>query len=132
MALKNQWENGAIFVGRVLIALLFIGGAFQKFVDPAPAATLLSGLGLPEALVWPASVFNAVAGVSLILGVQVRLMALLAAGYCAVTSVFHYLPDDPWQMTIFVKNWAIAGGCLVLSVQGAGTWTLQRVLQRGD
>ena len=32
-----------------------------------------------------------------------------------VTSVFHYLPDDPWQVTIFVKNWAIAGGLLVLA-----------------
>ena len=43
-------------------------------------------------------------------------VALSLAAYCAVTSVFHFIPGDPWQMSIFVKNWAIAGGCLALAV----------------
>lgn len=123
--MKNQLESGAVFLGRVLIAVLFVGGAVQKFNDPTPAMALLAGSGLPEMLVWPALVFNGVVGLALIVGVWVRPIALLAAGYCALTSVFHYLPDDPWQMTIFIKNWSIAGGCLVLSVHGAGSWALQ-------
>jgi putative oxidoreductase len=36
-----------------------------------------------------------------------------------MTSWFHLLPDDPWQMSIFVKNRAIAGGLLVLASQPA-------------
>ncbi len=123
--MKNQLENAAVFVGRLLIAVLFLGGAVQKWNDPTPVMELLAGFGLPDMLVWPAMVFNAAVGLALLLGMQVRAFAFLAAGYCALTSVFHYLPDDPWQMTIFVKNWSIAGGCLVLSVHGAGGRALQ-------
>ena len=93
-----------MFLGRVLIAVLFLGGAFQKANDPVPAMALLSNFGLAAWLVWPAVMFYALVGVALIAGVQVRGVALLAAGYCAVTSVFLYLPGDPWKMTIFVKN----------------------------
>ena len=61
-------------------------------------------------------------------GVSIYLVALAAAAlaaYCAVTSLFHFIPDDSWQMTIFVKNWAIAGGLLVLAAQGGGRWQLR-------
>jgi putative oxidoreductase len=39
----------------------------------------------------------------------------VAAAYCAATSLFHLQPQDGWQMSIFVKNWAIAGGLLSLA-----------------
>jgi putative oxidoreductase len=109
-----------LLLGRVLIAVLFLGGALQKVVEPAQVMTLLADRGLPEWLIWPALVFNAVAGLALVLGLGVRMTAYLLAGYCAATSVFHFIPADPWQMSIFVKNWAIAGGCLCLAVAGSG------------
>ena len=102
-------------IGRWLIACLFLAGAAQKAVDPAAAGGLLAGLGLPEVLVWPALAFNALAAVALFVGVLVRPTALALSAYCAVTSVFHFVPEDGWQMSIFVKNWAIAGGLLVLA-----------------
>ncbi len=119
------WADWALLVGRVLIAALFIAGAVQKGVDQGPVIALLAGVGLPVALVWPALVFNAVAGVALVLGIWVRPVALLLALYCAVTSVFHYIPADAWQMSIFVKNWAIAGGCLCLAAAGSGWFAVR-------
>jgi putative oxidoreductase len=115
----------AVLAGRVLIALLFLGGAAQKWMGPGAVEGLLAGAGLPEWLVWPALVFNLLAGLALILGVQVRAVAALLAAYCMATSVFHLIPADPWQMSIFVKNWAIAGGCLVLAAHGAGRFALR-------
>lgn len=109
-----------LFIGRLLIAALFIGGAVQKAIDPAQVMALLADRGMPQGLVWPALAFNALAGLLLVIGVGVRPLAILLAGYCAFTSLFHYIPADPWQMSIFVKNWAIAGGCLCLAVVGSG------------
>lgn len=114
------FADAALLLGRILIAVLFLGGALQKGSDPSAVHGLLAAHGWPLWLVWPALLFNLGAGVALLLGVWVRPLALLLAGYCAVTSLFHFLPDDPWQMTIFVKNWSIAGGCLALYVSGAG------------
>jgi putative oxidoreductase len=115
----------AVLAGRVLIAVLFLGGAGQKWVEPGLVEGLLAGHGMPAWLVWPALVFNLAAGLALIVGVGVRPVAAALAAYCAFTSLFHFIPADPWQMTIFVKNWAIAGGCLVLAAHGPGRIALR-------
>lgn len=101
--------------GRVLLAALFVAGAVQKALSPADTMGLLADRGLPTILIWPALAFNALGAASLLTGWQLRPMAFALALYCMATSVFHLIPDDPWQMSIFVKNWAIAGGLLVLA-----------------
>jgi putative oxidoreductase len=111
--------------GRILIAALFLLAALQKGSNPLPVEVLLAARGWPIWLVWPALAFNLAAGLALVLGLWVRPFALLLSGYCAVTSVFHLIPSDPWQMSIFVKNWAIAGGCLILAAHGAGRFALR-------
>lgn len=122
---NDMLADAATLVGRLLIAILFLGGAIQKGTDPTAVQSLLAGMGWPMWLIWPALIFNLVAGFALIFGVSVRPVAAALAAYCAITSIFHFLPDDPWQMTIFVKNWAVAGGCLVLSAHGAGRFALR-------
>ncbi|MDF1729016.1 MAG: DoxX family membrane protein [Sulfitobacter sp.] len=104
-------------LGRLLLAALFLAGFFQKVLDPVPAQDLLAARGLPVVLIWPAAVFTLAGALSLIFGWALRPFAAALAIYCGVTSIFHYIPDDPWQMSIFVKNWAIAGGLLILSAQ---------------
>ncbi|MCE0504828.1 DoxX family protein [Roseivivax sp. GX 12232] len=114
----------AALVGRLLIAALFAAGTVQKLADPGPAMALLTDRGWPELLIWPATLFNGAAALALILGLWTRPVAAALAAYCMVTSYFHFLPEDPWQMSIFVKNWAVAGGCLVLSAHGPGRFAL--------
>ena len=112
-------------VGRCLVALLFLGGAVQKLSDPAPVVQMITSIGLPAGLVWPIALFDLVAGLALIFGPGVEGWALILAAYCIFTSWFHWqLRADPWQVTIMVKNWAIAGGLMILAAQGPGrlTW----------
>ena len=123
--MENRMKDVFALGARLLIAQLFVLGAVQKGVAPGPTVDLLVGLGWPAVLIWPALLFNAGVGVCLILGRAVRPVATAAAAYCAVTSVFHFIPADDWQMTIFVKNWAIAGGCLALAALGSGRFALQ-------
>ncbi|RPE66435.1 putative oxidoreductase [Pacificibacter maritimus] len=102
-------------LARFLLASLFFGGAAQKLNDPSAAKSLLAGFGLPQFLVWPALIYNFVAAALLVLNRGVAWVARSLALYCILTSAFHFIPNDPWQMTIFVKNWAIAGGLLALA-----------------
>lgn len=122
----DRFADLATLAGRILIAALFLGGAVQKAANPLAVESLLAGFGWPQWLVWPALAFNALAALALVAGWQMRPVAFALAGYCALTSLFHYIPADPWQMSIFVKNWAIAGGCLVLAAHGAGRYALRR------
>lgn len=106
-------------LGRWLIAVLFAAGAVQKAVNPAAGQALLADAHLPVWLVWPALVFNGTATALLIANAHIKTVSRSLALYCIVTSAFHLIPSDPWQMSIFVKNWAIAGGCLILSAYAA-------------
>jgi len=119
-------NDAALLIARVLIGALLVGGAFQKIGAPDGAGELLVMVGLPYALVWPALAYNLIAGTALWVGLWVRPVAVTAAAYCALTSFFHlnlfFVEGDPWQTTIFVKNWAVAGGCLALAVAGSGRW----------
>ena len=101
--------------GRILLAFLFLAGAVQKALAPDAAAGLLGGVGAPAWLVWPALGLNLVLAIGLLVPRTVWPAALAAALYCGVTSYFHFQPQDGWQMSIFVKNWAIAGGLLSLA-----------------
>lgn len=109
------WQ-AELIAGRLLLSALFLAGSVQKIVDPTPAMMLLEGFGLSGFLVWPAAAFNLVAGFLLATGRSLVPVARALAAYCVATSVFHFVPSDGWQMSIFVKNWAIAGGLLTLSV----------------
>lgn len=111
-------------VGRLLLASLMLAGTVQKIADPTGAGAMLELAGLPLWLLWPAGIFTTIAGLGLVLGIGTRPLAVLAAGYCIVTSYFHYLIGDPWQMTIVFKNWTIAGGYLVLAAHGPGRFSL--------
>jgi putative oxidoreductase len=114
-----------LLAARLLVAQLFLLGSAQKWLDPAAVESLLASRGLPAPLIWPALAFNLVGGGLLALGVWTRQLALVLAAYCAATSVFHFIPSDGWQMSIFVKNWAIVGGCLAITVAGSGRWALR-------
>ncbi|GGE40158.1 LysR family transcriptional regulator [Primorskyibacter flagellatus] len=117
----------ADLAGRVLIAMLFLGGFVQKVSDPGPVAGMIRSIGLPGWFVWPVAAFNLMAAVCLVCGPRVRVWALILAVYCIFTSWFHWqLRSDPWQVTIAVKNWAIAGGLLVLWAHGPGRFVRWR------
>ncbi|MBB05809.1 MAG: DoxX protein [Pseudooceanicola sp.] len=120
-------RDWADLMGRVLIALLFLGGAAQKVADPDSVRAMIAGIGLPGMLVWAVALFNLFGGICLIVGPRVRAWALVLAAYCLFTSYFHWqLRADPWQVTIMVKNWAIAGGLLILAAHGPGRFVLRR------
>ena len=82
--------------GRFLIAFLFLAGAMQKALDPAPAQAMIASLGLPIVLIWPVALFDLVAAVCLMIGPRVPVWAAIMAAYSIFTSYFHWqLRADP-------------------------------------
>ena len=109
-----------------LIARIFIGGFFLlagvgKVADIAGTSGYIQSVGLPGVLAWPAAVFEILLGLSVLLGFKTRIAALAGAAFCIFTAVvFHNNFADQTQMVMFLKNFAIAGGFLLLFAHGAG------------
>jgi putative oxidoreductase len=115
-----------------LIARLFIGGFFLlagvgKVADIAGTAGYIQSVGLPGFLAWPATIFEIVLGLALIVGYQTRIAALAGAAFCIFTAVvFHNNFADQTQMIMFLKNFSIAGAFLMFFANGAGKFALDK------
>lgn len=123
----DKLSTYAPLVARALIAVLFLMAGIGKLSDVAGFTGFLTSGGLPAFLAWPTIIFEIAVGLSLILGYQVRIMAILGAGFCVVSGLlYHFNPADQMQMTMFLKNLAIAGGFLMVFAHGAGALALDR------
>ena len=117
----------APLAARIMMGVLFIMAGVGKLGDVAGFAGYMASGGIPAFLAWPSIIFEVALGLALIVGFQARIMALLGAGFCVVTAVlFHFVPADQMQMTMFLKNFAIAGGLLMVFAHGAGALAVDK------
>ena len=117
----------APLVGRILIAALFLLAGLGKLADVPGFTGYLQSGGLPGFLTWPAILFEIAIGVLLVIGFQTRWVGLAGAAFCVVSAaLYHNNFADQVQMVMFLKNFAIAGGFLLLAANGPGKFALDK------
>lgn len=116
--------NGIVLlIARVFLSVMFIMSGISKLGGISGTAGYIESVGLPAptVLAWLSAIFEIVTGAAILIGFQTRFAAYLLAIFCVFTGLmFHYAPEDQIQMTMLMKNLAIAGGFLALAVTGAG------------
>ena len=117
----------ALLIGRILVALLFLVAAYNKFNGLAGTVAYFTRLGVPApSIVAPlAAAFELASGILLLVGFKTRLVALAIAGFVIIAALLaHTNFADGNQLNHFLKNFAIVGGCLALFVTGAGAYSM--------
>jgi putative oxidoreductase len=110
-----------LIIGRILLAAVFLVFGVLKLMNPEPMGQYVASGGLPSWLVWPAGVFEIVGAVLIAIGWQTRIVALLFVAFTVLTAVvYHNNLGDQLQLTMFLKNLAIAGGFLFVFSEGPG------------
>jgi putative oxidoreductase len=129
--MSSHFGEAAALVGRFLLAALFIHEAWSKLTGYELALAYMSAYGVPAALLPVAIAVEVGCGLLILAGFQTRIAALLLAGFCVATAVlFHTKLGDRNQLLHFEKDFAIAGGLLVLFAHGGGAWALDTLWQR--
>jgi putative oxidoreductase len=123
-----------LLAARGLIATMFFASARDKFrLDPAELRQIESlHLPVPKVLAILVGTFEVAAGAGLVLGVYLRLVALILALFVAVVSVlfvrFWSFKGAPETRTllrnVFLANCAVTGGLICLAVAGPGKLAL--------
>jgi putative oxidoreductase len=126
-------KNLALLIGRLLMSVIFLGAGISKIADFAAATGYMASrpafANMESALPILAgfAVFAEVGGgLSLVLGWMTRLGAIgLVLFLIPTTFIFHNFWTYPAgaqtiQQVMFLKNIAIIGGLLVLSIAGPG------------
>ena len=122
-------EKYTNLVGRILLAHIFLMAGINKITGYSGTQGYMEGMGVPGMLL-PLVILLEIGGaLALIVGWQTRWAAYALALFSIVAAIiFHSNLSEQIQMILFMKNWALAGGLLVLAANGAGAFSLdQRV-----
>lgn len=112
-------------VGRLLLGALFVMAGLSKIGSYAATQGMMEGGGVPGILLPLVILTEAGGGLAVILGWQTRIAAFALAGFCALSAImFHFDPSNQMQMGMFMKNFGMAGGFLLLVAFGAGAYSL--------
>jgi putative oxidoreductase len=130
MALQ-QLEAAGAWLGRLLLAAIFLHEAWAKLTAYDAAVAYMQAFGLPGWLLPFAIAVELVGGLLVIAGLYTRIAALALAVFCVATAViFHTKFGNRNELLHFEKDLAIAGGFLVLAARGAGAWALDALRAR--
>jgi putative oxidoreductase len=117
--------EAAALAGRLLLAAIFLHEAFAKLTAYSAAVAYSEAFGVPGKLLPLAITVEVGCGLLILFGYYTRAAALVLAGFCAATAViFHAKLGNRNELLHFEKDFAIAGGLLVLFAHGAGAWAL--------
>jgi putative oxidoreductase len=124
--------------GRTIIGLYFLLAGLSKITGPLPLPQIehMVANGIPQAefMFGLSGACELIAGVCLIIGLQVRLMAFLLSMFVLLVSVTLHAfwtmkegdHETTIQMIMFMKNMATAGGLFAFIAVGAGPLSLDR------
>lgn len=117
--------NVTEFAGRFLLVLLFLLSGLGKLGAYQATAAYMASVGVPGALLPLVIATEVLGALGIILGWKTRVVAFLLAGFSLLAAVtFHNNLADQTQLIMFFKNLSIAGGLLLLVINGAGRFSL--------
>ncbi len=112
-------------IARVLLAQIFVLAGMSKITAYAGTQGYMEMMGVPGMLLPLVIILELGGGLALLLGWQARWIAYALAGFSIISAViFHSNLGDQTQMIMFMKNFAIAGGMLLIAEHGAGAFSL--------
>ena len=124
--MKNFTELAA----RILLGHMFLLAGINKITAYAGTQGYMEAMGIPGMLLPAVIALEIAGGLAIIVGFKTHWVAYGLAGFSAVAAVlFHADFSDQMQMIMFMKNWTIAGGLLMLAVHGAGKLSLDHKLK---
>ena len=109
-----------------LSIVFFINGLFKSTYLENTVDYMIS-FDVPTILAIPSIILEIIFPLFIIVGYRTRISAFVLFLFCIATAViFHSNFSDQVQITAFLKNIAIAGGFLILLINGPGQLSLDK------
>ena len=116
-------------LGRIFLSMLFLIEGINKIFNYERTIQYMESFSVPEYLAIPAIILEILFPLLLIIGYQTKIAALVMTIFTIVVAIiFHTNFDDHIQFITFFKDIAIAGGFLIIFVNGAGKYSVDHKL----
>ena len=116
-------------LGRIFLSTIFLIEGMNKIFNYEGTIEYMENFNVPEFLAIPAIIVEILFPLLLIVGYQTKISALVLAIFTLATAlIFHTDFTNQMQLISFLKNFAIAGGFLIIFVNGAGKYSIDHKL----
>lgn len=118
-------EKISQLVARLFLGQIFLLSGLFKINGFEGTQGYMEAMGVPGMLLPLVILLEVGGGLAIIAGWQAKLVSIILAVFTVVAAaIFHSNLSDQIQMIMFMKNFAIAGGLILLAVHGAGGYSL--------
>ena len=116
-------------VGRIFLSAIFLINGVGKIFNYEETIQYMENFNVSGNLIIPAIIVDILFPILLIIGYQTRFSALVLSLFTLTLAViFHTDFSNQMQLISFLKNIAIAGGFLIIFVNGAGKYSIDHKL----
>ena len=114
-------------IGRIFISLIFLVAGVGKILNYEGTIGYMESFGVPGYLLIPAIIIEILLPLLIIIGYKTKLAAIVLALFAALLAIiFHTDFSNQMQLMSFLKNFAIAGGFLIIFIRGAGKYSIDQ------
>jgi putative oxidoreductase len=112
-------------IGRLLISFIFLMSGLNKIGNYSNTSGWMESMGVSSSLLPLVIIIEILAAIAIIVGWKTKIAAFLLASFCILSGlIFHTDFSNQVEMIMLMKNFAIAGGFLILVVNGPGNFSL--------
>ena len=116
-------------LGRIFLSTIFLLEGINKIFNYEGTIKFMESFNVPGLLAIPTIILEILFPLLLIIGYQTKICALVLAIFTLATAlIFHTDFTNQMQLISFLKNFAIAGGFLILFINGSGKYSLDHKL----
>ena len=116
-------------LGRIFLSTIFLIEGINKILNYESTIEYMENFSVPEYLAIPAIIVEILFPLLLVVGYQTKISAFILAMFTLATAlIFHTDFSNQMQLISFLKNFAIAGGFLIIFVRGAGKYSIDQRL----
>ena len=114
-------------LGRLLISFMFLMSGLNKAGNYSNTSGWMESMGVSSSILPLVILLEIIGAFAIIVGWHTKITAFLLAGFSIISAlIFHSDFSNQVEMIMFIKNFAIAGGFLILVANGAGNNKVSR------
>ena len=117
-------------IGRIFLSTVFLIAGVNKIFNYEGTTAYMEGFGVPGFLYIPAIILEILFPLLIIIGYKTKISALIMALFSvSLAIIFHTDFSNQMQVMSFLKNFAIAGGFIIIFVNGPSRWSIDYMLK---
>ena len=117
-------------IGRIFLSAVFLIAGVNKIFNYEGTTAYMESFGVPGFLYIPAIILEILFPLLIVIGYQTKISALIMAIFSvSLAIIFHTDFSNQMQVMSFLKNFAIAGGFIIIFVNGPGRWSVDYMLK---